>query len=76
MPAPPPDRAGRLAELALSFPQIQRCSWRSVALLADIAAGHAKDLDPGQAQRFAQQALEAAVTAEVMAARQTTALAA
>jgi hypothetical protein len=67
---PIPHRAERLAELALSSTALQASSWRSVALLTDIAAGNAADLDPDQASQFAELALQAAVTAEIAAMRQ------
>lgn len=67
---PPIPRTARIAELALSSTALQASSWRSVALLTDIAAGHAANLDPDQARLFAEQALEVAVAAEILASRE------
>jgi hypothetical protein len=58
-PLPQSERAARMAELALS-----------VALLTDIAAGNAADVDPDHARLFAEQALEAVVGAEIVASRE------
>jgi hypothetical protein len=73
-PLPQPDRAERIAEMALSSTAIQASSWRSVAMLVDIARG-STDIEPDQAQLFAELALEAALTAEILAARQASAAA-
>ena len=70
MPLPQPNHAARLAELALGSASIQRCSWRSVALLTDIAAGNAADITPEEAQRFAEEALRVAIVAEILAGRE------
>lgn len=69
MSLPQPERAARIAELALSSPAVQAFSWRSVSLLVDVAQG-STDLDPDQAKRFAELALEAAITSEILAGRE------
>ena len=65
-----PDRAARIAELALTSTAPQASSWRSVAMLVDVARGD-PTIAPDQAQRFAEQALEVALAAEILTVLQT-----
>ena len=69
LPLPQPEPAARIAELALSSSAVQACSWRSVALLVDVARG-STDIAPDQARLFAEQALQLVVGAEILASRE------
>jgi hypothetical protein len=66
----PQDHAARIAELALSSSAVP-FSRLAVAVLVDISLGDLT-IDPDQAQQFAELALRAAVTAEILAGREAT----
>jgi hypothetical protein len=64
-----PDRAERLADLVLQHRLAQRFSFQATAALIDSARG-STDIDPDAADQVVQKALEAVVTAEILATRQ------
>ncbi|HXE85887.1 MAG TPA: hypothetical protein VN524_03685 [Hyphomicrobiaceae bacterium] len=68
-PLPQSDRAARAADLVLGHPLAQDFSFRATSALVDIARG-STCIAPDDAELLVHLALQAVVTAEVVASRE------
>lgn len=68
-PLPQPDRAAHLAELTLRCDIAQEFPWRATEALLSIARGDT-GIDPADARQILHAALQACITAEILADRE------